>query len=189
MAQTLKEEVRLKIEQAALHEFYDKGYKFATMQRIASEAGIPTGLIYSYFTNKEDLFAHIVTPVISVMEAILAHQHHALETVDNLFDYELPRILDAINIYHIQVVILVDKSLGSRFVYMKEKVIDDVAEHIRNSPILKNTHYDQVFYHILATNFTEGVFEIARHYIDPAWAERMLRLLVTQHLYGCRALA
>lgn len=189
MPQVLKEDVRIRIEHAAIHEFYEKGYKFATMKGIAEHAGIPTGLIYSYFASKKDLFAHIVASVCTALEAIMAHQNRSPGTVDNLFDNELPKIMDSINKYHIQLVILIDKSMGSPFAHIKEKLIEDVALHLRNSPRLKDTHYDKILYHILATNFIEGIFEIARHYVDQAWAERMLRLLVTQHLYGISALA
>lgn len=56
MAQVLKDEIREKIRKAALQEFFDKGYKSAAMRNIALEAKIPTGLIYSYYKNKEELF-------------------------------------------------------------------------------------------------------------------------------------
>ncbi|MDY0095943.1 MAG: helix-turn-helix domain-containing protein [Candidatus Vecturithrix sp.] len=189
MPQVLKEDIRINIERAALHEFYEKGYKFATMKRIAERAGIPTGLIYSYFSNKEDLFKHIITPVCTSLEVIIAHQHRSLDITDNLFDNELPKIMESVIKYRTQLVILIDKSLGSPFAHIKAKLIEDVTLHLRHSPCLKDTRYDPIFYHILATNFMEGVFEIARHYVDQAWAERMLRLLVIQHLYGVSALA
>ncbi len=53
---------------------------------------------------------------------------------------------------------------------------------------LKTAVFDRIFYHILATNFMEGVFEIARHYVDPEWAGMMFRLLIKQHLYGTAGL-
>jgi AcrR family transcriptional regulator len=189
MPQVLKEDVRVRIEQSALQEFYDKGYKFATMKNIAVNSGVPTGLIYSYYANKADLFRSVVAPVLVLFEAVEAHPDPASDSVDRLFEQELPQLMDCVNRYHKQVVILVDKSLGSPLADMKDRVIQNVALHLRTSPILRDTNFDEVFYHILATNFVEGIFEIARHYVGPAWAGEMLHLLVKHHLYGVSGLA
>jgi AcrR family transcriptional regulator len=189
MPQVLKEEIRVRIEQSARQEFYEKGYKFTTMKNIAASSGIPTGLIYSYYKNKEDVFKTVIAPVCVLLDSIKAHSNTSHDSVDNLFEHELPQIMNCVNRYHKQLVILVDKSLGSPFAHMKDRLINDVTLHLRTSPILRDTHFDPVFYHILATNFMEGIFEIARHYVDQAWAERMLRLLVTQYLYGVSTLS
>jgi TetR/AcrR family fatty acid metabolism transcriptional regulator len=44
-----------KILDAAIKIFAEKGYQYATIAEIAKEAGISTGLVYSYFENKLDL--------------------------------------------------------------------------------------------------------------------------------------
>ena len=53
MAQVLKDEIRENILKAALQEFFEKGYKSAAMRHIATQAKIPTGLIYSYYEIKK----------------------------------------------------------------------------------------------------------------------------------------
>lgn len=55
MAQVLKDEILEDILKAALQEFYEKGYRPAAMREIAGRAKILTGLIYSYYKNKESL--------------------------------------------------------------------------------------------------------------------------------------
>jgi AcrR family transcriptional regulator len=188
MPQVLKEEIRERIKRSAVAEFYEKGYKIATMKNIAAHSGIPTGLIYSYYKNKEDLFEKIVSPVCIRLEAILRNRYKPDDPDKNLFEYELPQMLDCIKKYHQELVILIDKSIGSRFSDIKEKLINDVTVHFKEIPVLKNTEYDEIFYHILATNFMEGIFEIARHYVDESWAEDILVLLVKHFLYGVRSL-
>jgi TetR/AcrR family fatty acid metabolism transcriptional regulator len=49
-----------KILNAATKIFAEKGYQYATVSDIGKEAGIATGLIYSYFENKLDLLLSIV---------------------------------------------------------------------------------------------------------------------------------
>ncbi len=185
--QVLKEEIREKIMKSALGEFYGKGFKSATMKDIASAAGIPTGLIYSYFKSKEDLLEKIVQPVISLLkDSILDKLPDNPE--NNLYNKDLPIILRCIEYYNMEMVILIDKSEGSKVFEIKEAIIDDVTRHLKITPILKDTDFDEIFYHILATNFMEGVFEIARHYSGRGWAETMLDLLIKQHLYGISSL-
>lgn len=56
MAQTLKEEVRNSIVEAAEVVFASEGYLGATMSAIAAKAGVSTGNIYRYFQDKDTLF-------------------------------------------------------------------------------------------------------------------------------------
>jgi len=51
---------RTKIVDAATKVFAEKGYHYATMSEIAKEAGMSTGLIYSYFENKLDILLSII---------------------------------------------------------------------------------------------------------------------------------
>ena len=52
----------VKIQQAALEEFSDKGFFGASLRQIVKNAGVTTGAFYGYFSSKEALFASIVEP-------------------------------------------------------------------------------------------------------------------------------
>ncbi|MFC1671443.1 TetR/AcrR family transcriptional regulator [Spirochaetota bacterium] len=56
----MDESKRIKILEAATMVFAEKGYQYATIADIAKEAGISTGLLYSYFENKLDVLLSIV---------------------------------------------------------------------------------------------------------------------------------
>lgn len=56
MPQVLKEEVRARIDEAALDAFAAEGYHGATMAEIARRAGISAGNIYRYYPDKSALF-------------------------------------------------------------------------------------------------------------------------------------
>ena len=64
-------ELRENILKAALQEFFDKGYQSAAMRNIAEQARIPTGLIYSYYKNKDALFDAVLRPVLYDWERVL----------------------------------------------------------------------------------------------------------------------
>ncbi len=50
------------IQQAAVQEFLDKGFRGASLRQIVKNAGVTTGAFYGYFSSKEALFASIVEP-------------------------------------------------------------------------------------------------------------------------------
>jgi hypothetical protein len=86
-----------------------------------------------------------------------------------------------------QVLILIDKSSGTKYENAKEEIIDLTKVHIQKhlgKRIKNSSIIDDVFYHILANNFLEGVLEIARHYKNEEWANNMVELLSKQYFYG-----
>ncbi len=189
--QVLKENVKEKIYQAAIEEFYKKGFLKAKMQDIAKKAGISTGLTYSYYNNKEDLFAAIVEPIYKeILQPLENEKGRDSEIGDpvNLFEQESAFILQLLRQKREVFLILIDHSKGTKFEKAKDQIINVIKEHIKrqlspkvNSQIFK---IDEAFYHILANNFIEGLLEIARHYQGSLWAENMLKLLTHQYFYG-----
>ena len=191
LVQVLKENVKEKIYQAAIEEFYKKGFLKAKMQEIAKKAGISVGLTYSYYNNKEDLFAAIVEPIYKeIIHSIENEEERDTEIGDpaNLFEQESAFILQLLRQKREIFLILIDRSKGTRFEKVKDQIISVTKEHIKrqlslkvNSQIFK---IDEAFYHILANNFIEGLLEIARHYQGSLWAENMLKMLTHQYFYG-----
>ena len=191
MVQVLKENVKEKIYQAAIEEFYKKGFLKAKMQDIAKKAGISVGLTYSYYSNKEDLFAAIAEPIYKeIIQPMENEKGRDSETGDpsNLFEQESVFILQLLRQKREFFLILIDRSKGTRFEKAKEQIINVTKEHIKRqlSPRVNGQLFkiDEVFYHILANNFIEGLLEIARHYQGSLWAENMLKMLTHQYFYG-----
>lgn len=58
-----------KIQQAAIDEFLEKGFRGASLRQIVKHAGVTTGAFYGYFSSKEALFASIVEPHAQVLMA------------------------------------------------------------------------------------------------------------------------
>ena len=61
----IREDRKEEILNAALELFARQGVSHATMQDIAKKAGISKGLIYNYFTSKEDLLNELITSFIN----------------------------------------------------------------------------------------------------------------------------
>jgi AcrR family transcriptional regulator len=59
--QTIREKSRQNIMEAATKLFAVKGFQGTSISEIATAAGISKGLMYNYFTSKEDLLDAIIT--------------------------------------------------------------------------------------------------------------------------------
>ena len=70
--QVPKDEVRERILRSATDEFFEHGYKNASLRLIAEKAEITIGNIYSYFKNKEDLFGNIMQNIMSRLEVFIS---------------------------------------------------------------------------------------------------------------------
>ncbi len=66
----LKTEKRKVITQAAMKLFSEEGYQSSSISKIAKEAGVSKGLIYTYFENKEDLLRSVIIGTIDQMFGI-----------------------------------------------------------------------------------------------------------------------
>ena len=78
-----KDQRRESLLQAALDEFFERGFAAARMADIAKRAGVSKGALYLYFDSKEAMFKALVgsfvTPNIEKIEQI-AEQSPSLET-------------------------------------------------------------------------------------------------------------
>lgn len=184
--QVLKDEIREKILVAALDEFYERGYKLAAMRNIAANAQIPTGLIYSYYKNKADLFDAILRPVLYDWERVLTADgesgHKYLNTeIYGLSKAETDCLLNLFD-HRKEFIILIDKSIGTKYDCEKERFVKDIETHLLKH---RDDHSaDTVFIHIIASNFVDGLMQIMYHYQGKEWAIMILHKLSKMYLSG-----
>lgn len=57
--ESIREQRKQEIVQAAIHVYVAKGYSATTLSDIANQAGLAHGLVYYYFKNKKSLFREI----------------------------------------------------------------------------------------------------------------------------------
>jgi AcrR family transcriptional regulator len=61
----LPEDKRVRIEQAAIEEFGNYHFDASSVNRIVENAGIAKGSFYQYFSDKKDLYKHIMSLIIT----------------------------------------------------------------------------------------------------------------------------
>jgi len=186
MVQVLKEEIRQKIYSAAVEEFYSKDYRTATMRDIAQRADVPLGLVYTYYKNKLALLGAIVEPIFSIMKETLekAENSDFNSAFENFEKIEFGMFSDLFD-KRKELIILIDKSSGTKYDNARETIINLTESHIKKSHENRGIPaYDDFLVHIWANTFIEGMFEIIRHFTDKKAAEEMMKLVAKQYYHG-----
>lgn len=73
---------RENIMAAALNLFANNGYQNTSINQIAKKADVSKGLIYNYFTSKEELLIELVVEGLKIMEGLFS----ALDTKESPFE-------------------------------------------------------------------------------------------------------
>ncbi|MDY5884178.1 TetR/AcrR family transcriptional regulator [Roseburia sp. 831b] len=117
-----KEETMQKIKQAALDEFYDKGYAKASLRTICNRAGVTTGAMYFSFENKEALLRAILEPLIENYEKMLA-EYMKIEMENQQESAKLDVLLMQFILKHRkETIIIMEKAQGSCYEGYRRKI-------------------------------------------------------------------
>ena len=181
-----------KIQQIAIAEFLDKGFRGASLRQIVRNAGVTTGAFYGYFSCKEALFASIVEPhakalmnrfvdaqlSFSALPSSEKPQHVGIESgeyidwmVDYVYEHKDPvKILFSCaegtsydNFIHNMVEIEEEATLN---------YLDELRQMGKDIPTL-----DKSLCHIIASTMFDSIFEIVIHDIPYDEAKRNIKLL------------
>ena len=181
-----------KIQQIAIAEFLDKGFRGASLRQIVRNAGVTTGAFYGYFSCKEALFASIVEPhakalmnrfvdaqlSFSALPSSEKPQHVGVESgeyidwmVDYVYEHKDPvKILFSCaegtsydNFIHNMVEIEEEATLS---------YLDILRQMRKDIPTL-----DKSLCHIIASTMFDSIFEIVIHDIPYDEAKRNIKLL------------
>jgi AcrR family transcriptional regulator len=189
MAQILKKEIKKRIYYAAIEEFINRNYHLVKMKDIAERAGVPTGLIYTYFENKKDLFKTIIDPVFQRIKKFLDNKENTkIKGFGSLIKENELNFMQQLFHERKQLLILIDKSEGTEFEYAKEDLIllleKHISENLRGRIKNVDKHHLGFFYHVLAAAFLERMFEAFRHFDNFQEIKKMIKLISQQHFYG-----
>ncbi len=170
-----------KIKESAKEEFMTYGYKDASINRIAKNAGATSGAIYIRYKNKDEIFYSLVEPVIKGMEEkinVYKGKYSAIgkkqswEQLAGLDRKAFDEIIDYMFDYHDEFKLLICKSDGSsvsgftsnliEFKFQKihefvENIITPIAAGSTSLPISE----EEIA--LLASAQYQSLFEVIRH--------------------------
>ena len=184
--QYLKDEIRNNIIAAALKEFTEKGYHDASMRVIAANAGVAIGNVYRYFKNKDELFNSIVEPVYTRFTSMVFDLYQPQDSIPEmhlLTEDITDKIMEFYAVHETELLILIDKSKGSKYEDIKDELISLVNFRIKSelAPLFKNHDIvlqDDYILYIIAATFIEGIFMAIRKYRDQAKIKELIGQLL-----------
>lgn len=117
----------------ARQEFLAKGFQGASLRHIAKQANGTTGIIYTYFKNKNDLFETLVQPVLHQFEKRLATEEVSIkEAFEQMgmspkvwFTKNLKFLISLIEAYPDEMRLLFLKAQGSSLENYKDVLIQE----------------------------------------------------------------
>ena len=197
--QTLKEEIKNQIIEAAVKEFSLSGYEKASMRTIAKAAGISVSNTYNYYKSKEELFATIIEPVFNQLKDILKQSFQ--QSMRAGLGNNLQSFIDSIVKSLIQletrerqlIIILIEKSAGTKYEKSRDEIVNLLRMHFAEaarkpgSPAQPAESQTYILT-IIANNYIDGLFRVLKDYRGKEWAEENLRTLLTYHLNGIKAI-
>lgn len=192
-----------KIQQAAIDEFLEKGFRGASLRQIVKHAGVTTGAFYGYFSSKEALFASIVEPhaqaiMANFMEAQLRFadlpkneqsSHMGIES-SSCIDW----MVDYICEHRDSIKLLLSKAEGTSYENFVHNIVEVEVEYtLKYMDVLRELGYtvprlDKTLCHIIASGMFGGIFEVVIHDIPKKQAMRDVGQLRAFYTAGWLAL-
>lgn len=154
-----KEELKTKIIEVARHEFVLLGFQRSSLRKIARDAGMTTGGIYTYFSSKEDIFNSIVGKVVdkwyskySFFLGVAGFEKNflTLQDIENSgYRYSNYHFLfNFISVYREEMKLLFFKSEGTQYQNFREKLemhaLDTVKAFLIKVPSKQEYPYFQI---------------------------------------------
>ena len=172
------EEAVGRILECAKEEFMQKGFADASMRTIAEKAGFTTGMLYSRFADKNELFSALVKEGADKLYAYFSDVQEefakfpAAQQLTEMQTYtsgKMRTVLDIIYEYFDTFKLIVCHSAGSSYEHYIDRMIDyetDSTERFmrvlqKNGTLVKTVRSD--INHMLASALFNGVFEVVAH--------------------------
>lgn len=128
--QTQKENIKQRVLNIAKQEFFEKGFKGASMRVISKKSGVGLSNIYNYYKNKDEILQAVLKPLILCLNDML-DQHNDSENINiEVFtskEYQSEHINLFVGIilkYKKEFDLLLFKSYGSSLEGFRDEYID-----------------------------------------------------------------
>ena len=203
--QIKKDYTREQIVAAAKRAFLKKGFSKTSMRDVAKGAGIGLSNIYNYFNSKDEIFRHIVAPLLTRMQEMLSEHHnikyheqflkYANGESDEMMTEHVQKYLQLINHYRDELELVLFKAQGSSL----ENFIDDYTDVCTKQVLEFMDNFKQKYpkYSTVSSTFTYHVHtvwmfsfmsEIIKHQLSAKEIEKAINDYILFEYNGWREL-
>ncbi|NMM63270.1 TetR/AcrR family transcriptional regulator [Clostridium sp. P21] len=197
MVQYKKEDIKEKIDNAALKIFVEKGYEKAKISNIATESNVSVGNIYRYYKSKEEIFYSIAPEsVLENLKSILINKltfakDKTLSELNSKNDFQLvnEEFIDYMIKNRDQILIMFIGSKGTRYESLKDEAINYMIKIIKENYSKENNKiiYDSMNYRIIKIiykNFIEMIMQILKESNSSEDIKKSFKIINLYHLFG-----
>lgn len=183
-----------KIATAAFEEFLDKGYMGASLRKISEKAGATVGAIRTRYKSKDDLFASLLKPFLTDIEAAFQNiksDYYSGANKDILIQLktsmknETETMLHLIFTHYDEAVLLFYRSAGSSLEhYFDVLVKNKIAESVAFFRSFGCTDIDEKLLGLLISLQFDSYRQIIINCRDRQTAEKYINTLMIYHSGG-----
>ncbi|RPI71888.1 MAG: TetR/AcrR family transcriptional regulator [Desulfobacteraceae bacterium] len=199
MVQILKEEIKKRIDRAALKVFSEKGFRDTTMIMVAESAGVSVGNLYHYYKNKKDLFRCLISPdFVREFKNLIDAKMHTADGVslENARGLPLMNIRDAaLREYlaknRLKIIVLLDKNSHTQYSHFGEILVERIMnnvykylESVQPDKAIKLNPEKQELLKWIYSNFLQAIMNILKKYDRAEDIAVAYELLLDYHIGG-----
>ena len=190
-----------KIKEAAVSEFSEKGYREASMRKIASLADVTVGAIYTRYRTKDILFLSCVNELLAAIRETheeVVNRYNArprggveaiIEHIRCIIAYETDAAVSVLLEYPEQTKLLLTRSQGSSLEHFFDTLINDkVKSSIELLHEVGIENVDEKLLRMTIALHYHSVVDIFDSGCDMQEARRYLDVLTNYHIAGFNAI-
>ena len=202
--QIKKEYTREQIIIVAKRIFLKKGFSKTSMRDIAKGAGIGVSNLYNYFVSKDELFRHIVMPLMMELEKMMLEHHdlrdqeqfrrYASGESDEMLIEHVQSYMRLISNYRDELKLILYQAQGSSI----ETFIDEYTERctqqvLQFMNVFKSRYpnycaiHTTFTYHIHLVWMFNFISEVIKHQLDPQELKNAIEDYIQFEFAGWRA--
>lgn len=197
MVQYKKDDIKEKIDNAALKIFVENGYEKTKISNIATESNVSVGNIYKYYKSKKQIFYSIAPESvlenlknILINKLIFAKYKTANElNSKNNFQLVNEEFIDYMIKNREQILIMFTGSKGTKYESLKYEAINYMIKNIKENYSKENNKiiYDSMNYKIIKIiyeNLISMMIQILKESDSPEDIKKSFKIINLYHLFG-----
>ena len=192
-----KDEIKERIDAAALAVFAEKGYKGAKISDISESSGVSVGNIYRYYKSKDDIFyVNVDENFIEEAKVLLTEKISAMKGRDDFwgegqekFWFINEEVISFMVENRSKMIILFGKCEGTKYENAKGELIEFILQEVKESYAEKTGTFEiedsaGFVAGIIYRNLIDMILSILKEYADSDTVARCLRTINTYHMFG-----
>jgi len=185
--QIKKEELNLSIIRAAEREFFLRGFKDASMRKIAEKAHTTIGNLYNYYSNKEALYAAVIGDTVAAVDELIKNHEETHLQIDKIMENVEDLIAEHEELFPLDLMvsppflIFLKGCEGTRYESIREGILYKFQTHIGEHLGMER---DNIVCETMTKIYIEGAISIGEKNISNEEKKRHIKNYIMTSSFG-----